>query len=219
MRILRQAASALALALMATVAAASPADPKNGVDYLTLPEPQATEASGKVEVIEFFSYMCPHCNAFDPSIHAWVKKQGNAIAFRRVPIAFYPQWEPLAKIHYAIEALGRAEELHPKVFAAVHVERQRIESDAAALDLLVRLGVDRKQAADVYHSFGIQSKLRQAARLQEAYKITGVPMVAVAGRYLTSPGTLSDNGLRQPPAELYNSTLQVLDWLVARQKK
>jgi thiol:disulfide interchange protein DsbA len=112
MHFVRQAVAAIALLLFALTASASPADPKDNKDYLTLPEVRQGEAGDKVEVIEFFSYACPHCNAFEPSISEWVKKQGGRIAFKRVPLAFHPQWVPLQKMYLSLEALGKVDEFH-----------------------------------------------------------------------------------------------------------
>lgn len=215
-RLIRRAGAAIGLSLFMLAASASPADPKPDVDYLTLQEARATDAAGKVEVIEFFSYACPHCNAFEPSLAEWVKKQGGKVAFKRVPLAFHAQWLPLQKMYYALEALGKADELHAKVFQAVHTDRMRYESDNAVADIAVKLGLDRKQFLDAYNSFAVLTKLRRSAHLQEDYGITGVPTLAVGGRYETSAGILADHGLRQPEDQLFASALQVADFLVAK---
>lgn len=214
MRFLRRAGAAIGLFLFALVASASPADPKDSVEYLTLPEAQQTDSGSKVEVVEFFSYACPHCSAFEPSLAEWVKKQNGQIVFKRVPVAYRAQWVPLQKLYYVLEALGKTEEMHAKVFNAVHRDRLPYDNDAVIADLAVRIGLDRKQFLDVYNSFAVQTKLRRAAQLQDDYKITGVPTLAVAGRYETSPGILADHGLKQPEPQLFTSTLQVMDYLV-----
>jgi protein dithiol oxidoreductase (disulfide-forming) len=220
MRFLRQAGAAVGLSLYVLAASASPADPKYGVDYLTLPESQHTDAAGKVEVVEFFSYACPHCNAFEPSLSEWVKKQnGSKVAFRRVPLAFHAQWVPLQKMYYALEALGRVDEMHAKVFYAVHRDRMPFATDNAVIDIAAKLGLDRQKFTDVYNSFTVQSKVRRAAELQEAYKAPHVPLLAVAGKYETSPGILSENGLTQPEDQLFSSALQVADFLIANAGK
>jgi thiol:disulfide interchange protein DsbA len=219
MRFLRQAGAAIGLSLLASMASATPANPQNEVDYLTLPEVQQTDSGNKVEVVEFFSYACPHCNAFEPSLAQWVKKQNGRVAFKRVPLAFHAQWVPLQKMYYALEALGKADELHAKVFNAVHGDRMRFENDDAVADIAVKIGLDRKQFLDVYKSFSVQTKVRRAGQLQDDYKITGVPMLAVDGRYETSPGILADHGLQQSESQLFTSTLQVADFLVDKAGK
>jgi thiol:disulfide interchange protein DsbA len=219
MRLVRQAVAAIGLLLFALTASASPAEPKDNKDYLTLPEVRQGNAGDKVEVIEFFSYACPHCNAFEPSLSAWVKKQGGTIAFRRVPLAFHPQWVPLQKLYLSLEALGKADELHEKVFAAVHKERMPYSSDDAVVEIAVKLGLDRNQFLGIYNSFAVQTRQRSVAHLQDDYKVTGVPLLAVGGRYETSAGILDDNGLHLPEPELFTAALQVADFLVARSAK
>src|SRR4051794_134709 len=94
MRFIQQALMAVAFGLVALTAAASPDNPVEGVDYRTLEKPQPTESDKKVEVTEFFWYSCPHCHAFEPSLVEWVKKQGDNIVFKRVPVTFRESFEP-----------------------------------------------------------------------------------------------------------------------------
>ena len=106
--------------LMSLSAVASVNAPENGREYHTLAQPQQTDAVGKVEVLEFFFYSCPHCNLFDPIITEWVKKQGNSIAFKRIHVDFGQGQQPLQRLYYTLEAMGKNEELHTKIFAAIH---------------------------------------------------------------------------------------------------
>ena len=206
----------LSFALASGGAQASPAAPVNGVEYRTLEKAQVTEAGKKIEVTEFFWYSCPHCHAFEPALADWVKKQGDNISFKRVPVAFRDSFQPQQRLYYTLEAMGKADELQKKVFHAIHVERKTLDSDAAIADFVATQGIDRKKFVDTYNSFGVQSKLRRAVQLQEAYKIDGVPLIAVDGRYLTSPSIVGNALGRQPEAVLQSSTLQVMDWLLAK---
>lgn len=219
MRFLQKAIAALGFGIVAAGAMASPADPKNGVDYLTLEKAQPTDAVGKkVEVLEFFGYFCPHCNALEPSLAAWVKKQGDNIVFKRVPIAFDPRMEPQQRLYYTLEALGKLEQMHAKVFQAIHSERQRLLTEAEITEFATtKLGIDKKLFADTYNSFAVQTKAKRAVQLQSAYKIDGVPTLAVDGRYLTSPSIVG-TGAKQslPEPVLQENALKVMDALVAK---
>lgn len=206
----------LGFGMTAGSALASPAAPVNGAEYRTLDKPQATEAGKKIEVTEFFWYSCPHCNAFEPSLEEWVKKQGDNIIFRRVPVAFRDTFQPQQRLYYALEALGKVDEMQLKVFKAIHVERKALDTDAQIADFVAAQGVDRKKFMDVYSSFGVQTKLRRAAQLQEAYRIDGVPMVAIDGHYMTSPSIVGAAMGSQPEPVLQASTLQVMDWLLGK---
>jgi len=216
MRILSKLLAAASFSLLALSAAASPASPQDGVDYRTLDVPQQTAAGNKVEVTEFFWYSCPHCFAFEPELQSWIKKQGDKIVFKRVPIAFRDTFIPQQKLYYTLEALGMVDQLHGKVFHAIHVDRQRLDTDADIADFIARQGVDKKKFTDMYNSFAVQTKVRQAAQTQNAYKVDGVPLVAIAGRWLTSPSIVGASLGNKPEPILQASTLQVMDFLVSK---
>lgn len=165
--------------------------PRAGADYVVLARPQPTSAAaGKIEVLEFFWYGCPHCNRFEPMLDAWVKKLPPDVVFRRVPVAFRDEFVVHQRIYYALEAMGKLDELHKKVFHAIHVERQRLENVDAVADFMAKNGQDRAKFIEVYNSFSVQTKTRQAKQLADGYKIDGVPALGVGGRYWTS-GALS----------------------------
>ena len=209
----------ISLGLAAMSAQASPAAPVNGAEFRTLERALSTESGKKVEVTEFFWYNCPHCNAFEPALEEWVKKQGDNISFRRVPVAFRESFQPQQRLYYALEAMGKVDELQMKIFRAIHAERKSLDTDAAIADFVASQGIDRKKFLDVYNSFGVQTKLRRAMQLQEAYHVDGVPLVAIDGRFMTSPSIVGTTLGSQPEAVLQSSTLQVMDWLVGKAAK
>jgi thiol:disulfide interchange protein DsbA len=181
-------------ALTLPAAAQAQGGPVEGTHYVRLSQPVPTVAeAGKIEVIEFFWYGCPHCNAFEPALEAWVKKLPADVAFRRVPVAF--REEPFVahqRIFYALEAMGQVEAMHRKVFYAIHNDRQHLDKPAEISAFMVKNGIDGAKFLDTYNSFGVQTKVRQAKQLAEAYKIDGVPALGIQGRYFTS-GTLAGN--------------------------
>jgi thiol:disulfide interchange protein DsbA len=219
MRFLQHVLAALSLSLVAATAGAAPANPQNGVDYRTLDKAQQTDSGKKIEVTEFFWYSCPHCHAFEPALEQWVKKQGDNIVFKRVPVAFRDSFVPQQRLFYTLEAMGRLNDLHSKVFNAIHVQRQPLDTDAAITDFIVKQGVDKQKFLEVFNSFGVQSKARRAAQLQTSYQVDGVPMVAIDGRYVTAPSIVNRSIGNQPEPVLHAATLQVMDALVARAAK
>ncbi len=219
MRFIQHLLAVATLSLFAATAGASPTAPVNGTDYRTLDKAQQTDSGKKVEVTEFFWYSCPHCSALEPALEAWVKKQGDKISFKRVPVAFRDSFVPQQKLFYSLEALGLVNSLHAKVFRAIHVERQPLDTDKQIADFIAKQGVDAKKFAEVYNSFGIQSKVQRATQLQAAYKVDGVPMIAIDGRYITSPSILGASLGNRPEAILHDATLQVMDWLVTKSAK
>ena len=161
--------------------------PVEGKDYHRVATPVPV-APGKVEVVEFFGYWCPHCYAFEPALDAWVKKLPTAqVSFRRVPVAFNAAQEPMQKLYFALESLDLVESLHRKVFAALHVARQRLDKDSEISAFLQANGADAGKVMETMKSFTVATKLRQARQLAEGYKIEGVPTLGIQGRYMTSP--------------------------------
>ena len=219
MRFIQHLLAVASLSLFAATAGASPTAPVNGTDYRTLEKAQQVDSGKKVEVTEFFWYSCPHCSALEPALEAWVKKQGDKINFKRVPVAFRDSFIPQQKLYYSLEALGWVNALHGKVFRAIHVERQPLDTDKQIADFIAKQGVDTKKFAETYNSFGIQSKVQRATQLQAAYKVDGVPMIAIDGRYITSPSIIGASLGNRPEAILHDATLQVMDWLVTKSAK
>jgi thiol:disulfide interchange protein DsbA len=194
-------------------------NPVSNVDFRTLDKAQPAESGNKVEVIEFFMYSCPHCNVFDPDLADWVKAQGDNIVFKRVPVAFQAAQEPHQKLYYALEAMGKTEELHRKIFHAIHVERKQLNDENAIADFVASQGVDRAKFLSAFNSFGVQAKVQRAAQLAAIYQVDGVPLVAVDGRFETSPSIVQAGLGNRPERELFLGTLKVMDWLVAKAAK
>jgi thiol:disulfide interchange protein DsbA len=210
----------LATVLAASTAFASPTDPKSGVEYVTLAQPQPVQAVGKkVEVIEFFMYHCPHCNALEPQLEQWVKKQGDNIHFKRVHLPFSGAKDPEAHLYLTLEAMGKAEEFQPKVFKAWHVDHLRLNTDAAILDWVAKNGIDRTKFMDVWNSFGVTTRLRQLPQITSDYKVDGVPTIIIDGKYQTSPAIVYNSVKSSSEPVLFQATLQVMDALVAKAAK
>ncbi len=219
MRFLHTFIAAVSLSLVALSASASPTNPKDGAEYLTLTQPLQTDSGDKVAVTEFFSYGCPHCYVLDPVLSAWVKKQGDKIVFKRVPVGFHPTWVPLQKLYYSLEAMDKTEDMQSKVFRAIHEQRIRLDTDDAVINFVASQGIDKAKFASIYNSFGIQTKVKRAGQLMNEYKIDSVPMIAIDGRYITSPVQAGSTLGNQPEPTLHAAMLQVMDWLVAKSTK
>lgn len=176
--------AALALAPLPAFAQGRP--PEAGVDYSELRPPQPVETAGKVEVLEFFWYGCPHCYSLEPQLEKWIAVLPKDVAFRRVPAVFNDTWARDAGIFYAFEALGVLERVHRPFFDAIHKERLNIGDPAVRDAWLQKQGVDAKRFEDAFRSFGVQTKVRRARQLSIAYRIDGTPALAVQGRYTIS---------------------------------
>lgn len=204
------AAAAGALTLGASSSWAQGAAPKEGKDYIKLGKPASVSAAaGKVEVVEFFWYSCPHCNAFEPKLVNWIKKLPADVSLRRVPVAFRDDFVPQQRLYYTLEAMGKLDELHSKVFHTIHTEHQMIDKEGPIVAWAEKNGLDKAKFIEVYNSFSVQTKARRATQLQDAYKVQGVPAIGIAGRFYTD-GTM---------AGTMDRALQVTDYLVAEVRK
>ena len=183
---------------------------RSGKDYITLERPVATEAgSGKIEVLEFFWYSCPHCNQFEPAFEQWAKNAAKDVVVRRVPVAFRDDFVPQQRLYFTLEAMNLVEKMHIRVFTAIHGEKQMLNSDAAVLAWAEKQGIDKAKFEQAYKSFGVATKAKRAVQLQNDFKIEGVPSLGVAGRYYID-GTLAGSMPR---------ALQVADALIAQTRQ
>jgi len=183
---------------------------KEGKDFKRLDKPVAPDApAGKVDVIEFFWYSCPHCNAFEPTLDAWVKAAPKDLSIRRVPVAFNASFVPQQKLFYTLEGMGKLEALHAKVFRAIHVEKAKLAKDDEILAWVTQQGVDVAKFKEVYGSFSVANQVRRASQLQDSYGVEGVPSMGVAGKYYTD-GTMAGS---------MQTVLQVVEYLAATARK
>ena len=203
------AAAALGASALPPLAHAQAKAFQSGTDYLTLDKPAPTEApAGQIEVVEFFWYNCPHCNAFEPMFDAWSKKLPKDVTVRRAPVAFRADFEPQQRLYYVLESLGKVEELHKKVFIAIHVDRQPLTTAAQITAWVEKQGIPKAKFTELYNSFSISTKARKATQLQDAYALDGVPALGINGRYFTS-GT---------QAKTLERSLQAADYLIGQSR-
>ena len=206
-RIIAFIALLFSFALIAVAPTAVAADLQAGRDYTLIEPAQPVAGGGKIEVIEFFSYGCSHCNDFSPLVSAWAANLPKDVVFRRVPVSFNrPPWARLASIYYAIEATGNVEKLDALVFAAVHKDRVNFDSNETVANWATSKGADGKKIADAMGSFGVQSRLKAGDQEATRYGISGVPAMAVNGRYLVNNAA----------APNYGSLLKLVDLVVAK---
>jgi protein dithiol oxidoreductase (disulfide-forming) len=187
--------SAGAVSLAPSGAARAQGGPIEGKHFVRLTQPVPTTAGpGKIEVIEFFWYGCPHCNAFEPALDAWSKQLPADVMFHRIPVAFSN--EPFVahqRIFFALDSMGLIGTMHRKVFYAIHHDRMRLDKPEEIAAFMAQNGVDSTKFMQAYGSFTTQTKLRQANQLVDGYKIDGVPAIGVQGRFYTSGPLAGDN--------------------------
>jgi thiol:disulfide interchange protein DsbA len=184
--------------------------PTEGKHFVRMSTRQPTLDPKRIEVVEFFWYGCPHCHSFEPALDAWQKKLPPDVLFRRMPVAFRPTPFVLhQQLYFAIETLGLLEQLHRKVFYAMHVERNPLDKPESIGDFVAKNGIDREKFIETMNSFSVQTKARQAAALSAGYKIDGTPALGIDGRYFTSGSLVGSN----------DGALAVADYLIAQARK
>jgi thiol:disulfide interchange protein DsbA len=180
-RLLAAAALAFAFAL--------PAAAQQQPGVMEINPPLATDAKGKIEVVEFFWYECPHCYALEPYLERWIKKLPDDVEFRRVPATFNERWNLSARVYYALEAMGLIDKLHRPLMDAIHKDRLRITDERQLTDWLQRQGVDVAKFQATLKSFAVEGRLKRAQGLVQGSKIDGVPALMVNGQYVVGAGS------------------------------
>ncbi len=170
--------------LHASIPLLARADLVKGRDWVPIDPPQPGESPGKIEVLEFFSYGCPHCGDLNPLIHPWAQNLPDDVAFRRVPVSFgRAAWANLGRLYFSLEATGDLQRLDQPVFDALHKQRIKLYTEPAILDWLAKQGVDTKAFAEIFNSFDVQTQMSRSDYLVKRYRIDAVPRLTVAGRY------------------------------------
>lgn len=191
-------------ALATAFTAAAPSFAQNA-GYTPITPAQPTEDASKIEVLEFFSYGCPHCGEFYPALTAWVGKQSPDVVVHKVPVSFNGYFQMLAPLYYTLEVMGEVERLDKVVFKTIHIDGNRLADARARSEWATKNGLDAKKFDEIYNSFAVSSKVRRAAQLTQAYKVQGVPALAVEGKYLIGGKDFAE-------------TLMITDILIAKSR-
>jgi len=199
-------------ALVSSFALSGPslaAEPQAGREFKQV-NPPLPGSKGKIEVIEFFSYGCPHCSDFHPFVTQWAAKLPKDVSLRRVPVSFNrPEWARLARIYYALEATGDLVKLDDAVFIAIHEQRVAFRTDEAAVTWAAGKGADRKKFGDALVSFSMQSKVQRGDQEATAARISGVPALVVDGKFLVN----------NEAAGNFEELLKLTDAVIAKARK
>ncbi len=189
MKLMKTLATGLFLGLVSTAASAVPMNFVEGSHYFPTTEKLATSDDNKIEVVEMFSYTCPHCFRLEPDVAKWKETLPENVHFVKVPAIFRDSWLELAKVYYAAEAMGDLDKIHSKLFNAMHVEKRRLTTEDQLLDFVAEQGIDRDAFKKTMNSFSVKSKVKQALVMSQTSGITGVPSFIVNGAYRTDATT------------------------------
>jgi protein dithiol oxidoreductase (disulfide-forming) len=155
-----------------------------GHDYVVLSTPQRQESNGKIEVVEFFSWGCPHCFEFYPKLSRWLSTLPKDASFKRVPVGLgHPEWEALGKAYYALQSTGDVDRLDSQIFEDIHKNHVWLYDEQSITTWVGKHGVDVVKFTAAFRSFNVNISAGQAEQRAEVYRIPGVPTLAVAGKY------------------------------------
>jgi thiol:disulfide interchange protein DsbA len=189
-------------------ALAQPVVPTEGKDFRPVRPPQQTDVpAGKIEVIEFFWYGCPHCYTLEPVLKSWVARLPDDVVFRKIHVPFGDRNHQ--QLFCTLDAMGKAAEVNDAIFQGIHVGRDRLDTVDKMVALLGKHGIDEKQFRDTYKSFSVRTQMRRAAQIVDAYGVDGVPAMAVNGKYYTAPSMAGSNA----------AALVVMDHLIESERK
>lgn len=201
-----KAAALLMGSLLSASVFATPLAFVEGTHFLPTNQKIATNSDNKVEVIELFSYSCPHCFRLDPLVQEWKKTLPENVVFTPVPAIFRDSWMQLARVFYAAEATGDLDTLHPLLFKAIHVDKRRLTTEDELLDFVEEQGINRDEFEKTMNSFTVKTKVKKALVISQTSGITGVPSMVVNGQYRTDA----------PSAGSMKEMLDVVDFLITQ---
>jgi thiol:disulfide interchange protein DsbA len=224
-KLLAAVASTVAAASLSSPATAANGDKwQEGVNYTRIVPAQPTNvAAGQVEVLEFFWYACPHCYALEPSVAAWLKTKPSYVTFTRVPVEWNEGHRALARLYYALEGMGKLNELHPEIFKEIQVNNNPLvgqdpNNSAAAerlqLAFVRKHGISDADFVKAYHDMNTETALQRADELGQRYRVTGVPTFVINGKYVTDQGQADPTPARDP-----NKLIALIADLAAQEHK
>lgn len=197
------------LLLVAAPAAAQQSKYREGMHYFKIDQAGAASSDGQVEVIEAFSYMCPHCNTFEPFINSWLKRKPENVKFTRMPVIFGRRtWELYARAYVTAENMGVAEEAHGPLMDALWKEKQIMRNMEEIAEFYSQFGVTASEFVGTSESFAVDARLSKNQRALQNYGVNGTPMMVVNGKYLVKGNEAVPN---------YDTLLDVVDTLIAQE--
>ena len=158
-----------------------------GRDWRAIMPPQPSAVPGKIEVLEFFSYGCPHCGQLNPLIKPWTERLPEDVVFRRIPVTFgRAAWGNLARLYFALEQTGNLARLDQAVFDAIASKRENLFTDEGIFTWAKGQGVALDDFKAAFNGFTAESELKRSDSLVQRYKVESVPTIAVGGRYVVT---------------------------------
>ncbi|ELM3615657.1 thiol:disulfide interchange protein DsbA/DsbL [Aeromonas sobria] len=189
----------LAAMLMVPMVHAAP-EFKEGVNYDVVKQ----TASAKPEVMEFFSYFCPHCATFEPIVEQLQAGLPKGVPLKKNPVNFMGgEMGPEMQRAYAVATLLNAEsKVTPAIFSKMQ-QRQYPTSRDDVKKIFVDNGVPAEEFDGAVDSFAVSGMVSQFDRNMQSYNIRGVPAFLVNGKYMVKIESITSQ-------EQFNKLVQFL---------
>ena len=209
-QILLRLCAAVILLLGATTGLHAEEEYHEGFEYFTIVPTQPTQVKkGQIEVVEVFWYGCPHCFRFEPFISKWEKNKAKNIVFYRVPASFSPGWEMHTKAFYTAQLLKIGDKIHTPFFDALHKHGNKLDSKESIGKFFAKFGIKKDRFDQVFDSFQVEMRVKQAKIIVRKYGVSGVPTMIVNGKYRISTSKNEAN----PFAKL----IKIVNFLIAKE--
>ena len=200
--------SAVAIAIFVFFTNTSQAEFVAGKNYMVLDKPVETETGNQVEVRELFWYFCPHCFSVHPKLEEWKQTMDSSAQLVLQP-AVFPGWEFGSTFYYVLEELGELDRLHSALYNAIHVQKLNIKTQQDFVTWLSLNGVDEDKANKVFKSFPVKVAVNKAKANTYKYRITGVPVFIVNGKYTVNASSAGSE----------EKIFEVIDYLIQKEKQ
>ena len=166
------------------------------------------QESKSIIIYEFFWYGCPHCYNLEPTMERIEADLDKDTKIVKLPVALSNSWIPHTKLFYALQQMGKIDEVHNLIFEEIHLEDNRLNTEQQMVDFLGKHGIDTNKFMEKYNSFGTEARIKKASNLAKKYQINSVPTIIVNGKYLTSGSYVSS----------YDELYSVINLLIERER-
>lgn len=158
---------------------------------------------------EAFSYLCTHCNTFDPYVESWKKRKPDYVQFRRIPVGFgRASWELYSRGYVTAKMMNVPEEAHVALMDRIWKEKNIIRSLDELATFYSQFGLDKEKFLSTSRSFAVDGKLRKDQALVQTYGIRGTPSLVLNGKYRISGNAAVAS---------YEAMFDVVDYLIAQE--
>ena len=156
---------------------------QEGLHYFEI-EGAPARSDSSMQLEELFSYLCTHCNTFEPYINNWKNRNAGKVGFRRIPVVFgRAAWEIYARGYVTAKMMGLGDEVHAALMDKLWKEKAVMRSMDELAEFYSGFGVTPEAFLGTSKSFAVDATMRKDQRLAQLYGIRGTPALVLNGKY------------------------------------